>query len=104
MARRRARRQRNDDDCGATALLVVDMLNPYDHPDADRLAVRVRAALPGVRTLLDRAAAEQIAVVYVNDNYGDWNSSSEQLADRAMKGVHPELVEGYRPKTASRSS
>jgi nicotinamidase-related amidase len=97
LARRRTRQERHDDDGGATALLVVDMLNPYEHPQADRLAERVGETLPGIRTLLRRAADEQTPVVYVNDNYGDWNSSSEELAKQAMDGAHPELVEPVLP-------
>lgn len=73
------------------------MLNPYDHPDADRLAERVADALPGVETLLRRAGEAKIPIVYVNDNYGDWNSSSEELGRRAMEGAHPELVEPVLP-------
>jgi nicotinamidase-related amidase len=73
------------------------MLNPYRHPDADQLAPRVRKALPGLEELLARAGEAQVPVVYVNDNYGDWNSSAEELADKAMKGAHPELVEPVLP-------
>lgn len=73
------------------------MLNPYEHPQADRLAARVEQALPGVRTLLDRAREADIPVVYINDNYGDWNSSADELAERAMQGAHPELVESILP-------
>jgi nicotinamidase-related amidase len=98
MARRHARHERRGDAGGATALLVIDMLNPYDHPEADRLAERVVGSISGIRALLDRAADEEIPIVYVNDNYGDWNSSSEQLAKRAMAGAHPELVEPVLPK------
>jgi nicotinamidase-related amidase len=97
VGRRRTRQERHDDDGGATALLVVDMLNPYDHPEADRLAERVADALPGVRALLRRASEEETPVVYVNDNYGDWKSSSEELAKQAMEGAHPELVEPVLP-------
>jgi nicotinamidase-related amidase len=78
-------------------MLVVDMLNPYEHPEADRLAERVGKALPGVQTLVRRAAEAGTAVVYVNDNYGDWNSSSEELARQALDGAHPELVEPVLP-------
>jgi nicotinamidase-related amidase len=98
LARRRTRQERQVDDGGATALLVVDMLNPYEHPDADRLAERVGEALPGVCTLLRRAADDGAPVVYVNDNYGDWNSSAEELARQAMDGAHPELVEPVLPE------
>jgi nicotinamidase-related amidase len=97
MARRRARHERHDEGVGATALLVVDMLNPYGHPEADRLAERVAGVLPAVRGLLDRAAEEEIPIVYINDNYGEWNSSAAELAQKAVDGVHPELVEPVLP-------
>jgi nicotinamidase-related amidase len=73
------------------------MLNAYEHPEADRLAERVADALPGVQRLLDRAAGSEVPVIYVNDNYGDWNSSSQELAAKAMDGAHPELVEPVLP-------
>ena len=97
MERRETRRRRHGDGEGAAALLVVDMLNPYDHPEAEELAERVAEALPGVETLLRRADEADAPVVYVNDNYGDWNSSSEQLAKQAQAGRHPELVEPILP-------
>jgi len=46
--RRETRRRRHGDGEGATALLVVDMLNPYDHPEAEELAEHVGASLPGI--------------------------------------------------------
>jgi len=94
---RRTRHERQGVEGGSTALLVVDMLNPYEHPEADRLAERVADALPGVEALLRRTGEAEIPVVYVNDNYGDWNSSSEELAKQAMDGAHPELVEPVLP-------
>jgi len=96
--RRETRRRRHVDDEGATALLVVDMLNPYDHPEADELAAHVADALPGVETLLRRAGEAEAPVVYVNDNYGDWSSSAEELARAATEGEHPELVEPILPR------
>lgn len=80
-----------------TALIVVDMLNPYRHADAERLAARVSEALPGIQTLLSRAAEADLPIVYVNDNYGDWNSSAEELVENALGGAHPELVEPVLP-------
>jgi nicotinamidase-related amidase len=94
---REPRRRRHEGEEGATALLVVDMLNNYEHPEADRLAERVEDALPGVRTLLRRAEETETQIVYVNDNYGDWNSSSEELAKQAMDGARPDLVEPVLP-------
>jgi nicotinamidase-related amidase len=80
-----------------TALIVIDMLNPYDHPEAEELAKHVTEALPGIETALGRAAELELPVIYVNDNYGDWNSSAEELASKAMAGSHPDLVEPVLP-------
>jgi nicotinamidase-related amidase len=79
------------------ALVVVDMLNPYEHEDADALARNVEPAVPKIRELLDRAGDAGTDVIYVNDNYGDWNSSAEELAQRACRGRHPDLVEPLLP-------
>ena len=80
-----------------TALLVIDMLNAYEHEDADQLADSVAGAVPTVARLIERAREENVRVIYVNDNYGDWNSSAEELAERALNGRHPELVEPLLP-------
>ena len=81
-----------------TALLVVDMLNAYEHEDAARLAESVRAAVPRIANLIRRAREDGVPVVSGNDNYGDWNSSSEELAQAALDGRHPDLVEPLLPR------
>jgi nicotinamidase-related amidase len=94
----RARRHdRHHAESGVTAVVVVDMLNPYEHAEAERLALGVADALPGIKTLLARAADAEIPIVYVNDNYGDWNSSASELAEKAIEGAHPELVKPVLP-------
>lgn len=80
-----------------TALVVLDMLNSYEHEESEELAQNVAAALDGIRTVVDRAHRAEIPVIYVNDNFGDWNSSSEELAEKALAGRHPELVEPILP-------
>ncbi|MBE2315524.1 cysteine hydrolase [Solirubrobacter sp. CPCC 204708] len=81
-----------------TALIVVDMLNAYDHEDADQLAECVERQLPQMVQLRDTAAErDDILLVYVQDNYDAWEVGREQLVDRALKGEHPELVEPIAP-------
>ncbi|MFL5781275.1 MAG: isochorismatase family cysteine hydrolase [Thermoleophilaceae bacterium] len=79
------------------ALVVVDMLNPYDHEDAELLTRNVEPVVPRIRELLDRAREGGVEVIYVNDNYGSWNSSPGELAERACKGERPDLVEPILP-------
>jgi nicotinamidase-related amidase len=80
-----------------TALIVVDMLNPYDHEDAEILAESVAEIVAPIGSLVERSADADIDVIYVNDNYDDWNSSQEELARRAMDGRRPDLVEPVLP-------
>src|SRR3954447_15818734 len=82
-----------------TALIVIDMLNTYDHEDADQLAECVREQLPQMVALRDAAKArEDVKLVYVNDNYDEWEAGRETLVERACNGRHPELVEPIAPE------
>ena len=73
------------------------MLNPYEHDDAELLTKSVETVVEPVRALISRAQDEGAELIYVNDNYGDWNSSSEELAQRALEGARPDLVEPVLP-------
>jgi nicotinamidase-related amidase len=83
---------------GGTALIVVDMLNPYDHPDADKLIESVETVVDPITRLIARAGDEGTQVIYVNDNYGDWDSSSRRVAETALQGRRPDLVEPIVPE------
>ena len=72
------------------ALVVIDMLNAYDHEDADELAKNVEPVVPRIRELIDRAGDAGVEVIYVNDNYGDWSASAADLAESACAGERPE--------------
>jgi nicotinamidase-related amidase len=79
------------------ALLIIDMLNPYDHEDAEMLKRSVPEALPGLSGLIEMARANDALTVYVNDNYGDWGAGRREIADHALRGAAPELVEPILP-------
>jgi nicotinamidase-related amidase len=81
----------------ASALIVVDMLNPYEHADADELAANVGAIVAPLAQLVEGAHESDIELVYVNDNYGDFAASRHDLVERAVRGRHPELVEPVVP-------
>jgi nicotinamidase-related amidase len=81
----------------ATALIVIDMLNPYDHADADELAANVEGMVEPLAELIARAREAEVEVIYVNDNYGDFAASRNDLVQRALAGRHRELVEPIVP-------
>jgi nicotinamidase-related amidase len=79
------------------ALIIIDMLNPYEHADAERLIPSVREVLPGISGLIEHARSRDTLAVYVNDNFGDWSAARREIADAAMRGAQPELVEPILP-------
>ncbi|MGW7348472.1 isochorismatase family cysteine hydrolase [Streptomyces sp. NPDC054854] len=85
----------------STALIVIDMLNTYDHEDADSLVPSVRKVLPALQEVLERARDASAPVVYVNDNFGQWRSHHGELVQAALAGRHPELVEPVLPDEES---
>ncbi|HEX3689313.1 MAG TPA: isochorismatase family cysteine hydrolase [Solirubrobacteraceae bacterium] len=80
-----------------TALIVTDMLNRYEHEDAGPLLESVQAIVPRLRELIAEARDRKLLVAYVNDNHGDWTAGRDELADRAMGGAAPALVEPLLP-------
>ncbi|MFD3497841.1 isochorismatase family cysteine hydrolase [Streptomyces sp. NPDC058676] len=86
---------------GTTALIVIDMINTYDHDDADLLLPSVETAVPNIAALLDRARKSDVPVVYVNDNFGEWRSHHGEVLDTALKGPHADLVAPLTPDDTS---
>jgi nicotinamidase-related amidase len=80
-----------------SALVVVDMLNPYDHPDAEPLMASVRSALAGVCALIEAAREREVVTLYVNDHHGDWSATARKLTEHALAGRAPELVAPIAP-------
>jgi nicotinamidase-related amidase len=80
-----------------TALVVVDMVNSYDHADAERLTRSVERSLPAMERLIGRAQDEGVLTIYVNDNFGAWRSSRQELLDTALSGPYGHLVEPVAP-------
>jgi nicotinamidase-related amidase len=81
----------------AAGLIVIDMLNPYEHEGAEPLSASVRRMLGDLRALIAGAREEGLRIVYVNDNHGDWTAGPKEIAERALAGASPDLVEPVLP-------
>ncbi|MFF4825929.1 cysteine hydrolase family protein [Streptomyces sp. NPDC001312] len=82
---------------GGCALIVIDMINTYDHEDAELLVPSARRVVPVVAHLIGRARAADVPVIYANDNFGLWRSHHGELVETALARSHAELVEPIRP-------
>ena len=68
-----------------TAVLVIDMMNTYDHPDAERLAPNVETIIDPLSKMVDRARSrDDVDLIYVNDNYGGFTAAPGDLVDDAL--------------------
>jgi nicotinamidase-related amidase len=71
-------------DKSRAALLLIDVINDFDFPEGDGL---LRLALPVGKTIAElkkRAKAADIPCVYVNDNFGKWQSDFKKIVARCI--------------------
>lgn len=81
-----------------TAVVVIDMMNAYQHPDAEELIPNVEQIIDPLADLVRRArAADGVDVVYVNDNYGDFTAQFSDIVRSALDGARPDLVKPIVP-------
>jgi nicotinamidase-related amidase len=79
------------------ALLLVDVLNDFEHEDGEKLLGSFRSRHDGFVAALEGARADGLTVVYANDTYGDWRGNGPALVGRALEGQGGELVEAIAP-------
>src|SRR5438309_10599406 len=58
----------------STALLLIDVINDMDFLGGEKLARQALPMAKRVAILKARAKAAGVAVIYVNDNFGQWQS------------------------------
>jgi nicotinamidase-related amidase len=79
------------------ALLLVDVLNDFEHEDGERLLSSFRERHDGMVRALGRARGEDVPVVYANDNYGVWDGDRQRLVRQALDGRGGDLLEALAP-------
>ena len=89
----------NVPDSSPTALIIIDMINDLEFPDAELFVEPTLAAAHTIAALKKQANNAGIPVIYVNDNFGRWRSNfSDQLNHCLSDNVRGKpLVELLRP-------
>jgi nicotinamidase-related amidase len=67
------------------ALLLIDVINPFQFPGGPRYAGRWLPAARKIARLRDRFRRARLPIVYVNDNFGQWRSDFKAIV--AMCGA-----------------
>lgn len=71
-------------DRSALALLLVDVINPFDFPEADDLLEFALPMAEKLSALKERARRVGVPVVYANDNFGRWRSDLNAVVERCL--------------------
>lgn len=80
-----------------TALLIIDMVNCFDFPGAEKLKPNAERATDGIATLLAEAREKNFPIIYVNDNFGEWHSERSKLIEAAEDQADSPTISSIRP-------
>jgi nicotinamidase-related amidase len=82
-----------------TTVVVIDMFNAYGHEDAESLALSVAEIVDPVSSLVAVARErDDVDLVYINDNYGDFTADHDDIVRSALDGKRPDLVKPLVPQ------
>lgn len=84
------------------ALLVVDVIQEFEHEDGDALLESFERRQPALVRVLDEARGADIPVIYANDNFGVWDGDAGRIVERALSGRGGELVREVAPRDGDR--
>jgi len=81
------------------ALLLIDVINDFDFPEADQLLKHARPMARNLLRLKRRAQKAGVPVIYVNDNFGRWKSDFRRTVDHcARHGRGRDVVKLLQPE------
>jgi nicotinamidase-related amidase len=75
----------NVPDNSPVALLIVDMINDLEWPGGDRLFEQIMPVAEAIAALRTRARRLGIPTVYVNDNFGRWQSDLRAVLTHCLE-------------------
>lgn len=84
----------------AFAFLLIDVINDLDFPEANQLLRFARPMARKILRLKERAKKAGVPVIYVNDNFGRWQSDFRRQVQHCLRGESRgrEIVELLQPE------
>jgi nicotinamidase-related amidase len=75
----------NVPDDSSVVLLLIDLINDFEFDGADPMFKNTLAIAQPIAKLKKNAKAAGIPVIYVNDNFGKWQSDFRKLVDHCVE-------------------
>jgi nicotinamidase-related amidase len=86
-------------DKAKAALLLIDVINDFDFPEADSLLRFAEPMSERLAAICELARSARLPIVYVNDNFGRWRSDFRVQVRHCLKAgsLGHKIVERLRP-------
>ena len=75
----------NVPDDSSIVLILIDLINDFEFDGADQMFKNTLAIAQPIARLRKNAKAAGIPVIYVNDNFGKWQSDFRRLIDHCIE-------------------
>ena len=72
-----------------SAVLIIDVINDFTFPGSDQLLEQMPPVVKAIEALRRHADALQRPVIHVNDNFGRWRSSFDQVIEYCRRNGAP---------------
>jgi nicotinamidase-related amidase len=74
----------NAPDKSDIALLIIDCINDFEFPEGDQLLAHAVPMAQAIQALKGRAKSSGVPVIYVNDNFGRWQSNFNNQVEHCL--------------------
>ncbi len=74
----------NAPDQSHVVLLLIDLINDYDYLGGDKLLEQTRLMVEPILKLKQQARQAGVPVIYVNDNFGHWQSDFKKVLNHCL--------------------
>jgi nicotinamidase-related amidase len=74
----------NAPDKSNVALLLIDIISDFEFPDGEKLFKNTLPMAKNLAKLKSKAKKANVPVVYVNDNFGKWQSDFKKLLEHCL--------------------
>ncbi|RIW27394.1 cysteine hydrolase [Bacillus salacetis] len=82
---------------GNTALLIIDILNPFDFEHGRTLASRTQQIVKPLKSLRNTCRQLHIPVIYINDHYNLWQADLKKIYEKCLNELSQPVIEALKP-------
>jgi nicotinamidase-related amidase len=80
-----------------SALLIIDILNPFDFNHGSTLAKHTEKIVEPLLTLRSVCQKKQIPVIYINDHYNLWQADLKKIYNKCLNDLSQPIIEPLKP-------